>query len=42
MLLTKQVADWCVKTGLQLIQILPINDSGEDPSPYRCGALIEP
>eukprot|EP00961_Rhodomonas_salina_P132640 1785405-Rhodomonas_salina.2 len=32
----KMVVDWCTKTGLQLIQILPINDSGEDPSPYRC------
>ena len=25
----KLVADWCDKAGLQLIQILPINDSGE-------------
>ena len=25
----KLMADWCTKSGLQLIQILPINDSGE-------------
>lgn len=31
----KMMVDWCVKSGLQIIQILPINDSGEDPSPYR-------
>jgi 4-alpha-glucanotransferase len=34
----KPMADWCVKTGLQLIQILPINDSGEDPSPYSAAS----
>mmetsp|Transcript_59783 Transcript_59783/g.140742 ORF Transcript_59783/g.140742 Transcript_59783/m.140742 type:complete len:838 (-) Transcript_59783:164-2677(-) len=34
----KLVADWCSKSGLQLIQILPINDSGEDPSPYSASS----
>eukprot|EP00282_Hemiselmis_andersenii_P005405 CAMPEP_0114134328 /NCGR_PEP_ID=MMETSP0043_2-20121206/14095_1 /TAXON_ID=464988 /ORGANISM="Hemiselmis andersenii, Strain CCMP644" /LENGTH=864 /DNA_ID=CAMNT_0001227953 /DNA_START=33 /DNA_END=2623 /DNA_ORIENTATION=+ len=34
----KKVADWCSKTGLQIIQILPINDSGEDPSPYSASS----
>mmetsp|Transcript_55312 Transcript_55312/g.115704 ORF Transcript_55312/g.115704 Transcript_55312/m.115704 type:complete len:839 (-) Transcript_55312:278-2794(-) len=34
----KKVVDWCTKTGLQLIQILPINDSGEDPSPYSASS----
>ena len=34
----KPMADWCAKTGLQLIQILPINDSGEDPSPYSAAS----
>jgi len=34
----KKMADWCTKTGLQLIQILPINDSGEDPSPYSAAS----
>ena len=34
----KLVADWCEKSGLQLIQILPINDSGEDPSPYSASS----
>ncbi|SYX08939.1 4-alpha-glucanotransferase,4-alpha-glucanotransferase,4-alpha-glucanotransferase,4-alpha-glucanotransferase [Chlamydia poikilotherma] len=26
---------WCRKHGFQIIQILPINDSGEDSSPYN-------
>ncbi|KAJ1471613.1 glycoside hydrolase [Baffinella frigidus] len=34
----KLMVDWCVKTGLQMIQILPINDSGEDPSPYSASS----
>jgi 4-alpha-glucanotransferase len=34
----KPMAEWCTKTGLQLIQILPINDSGEDPSPYSAAS----
>ena len=34
----KLMADWCTKAGLQLIQILPINDSGEDPSPYSAAS----
>ncbi len=35
----KKLVDWCAKTGLQVVQILPINDSGEDPSPYRCAYI---
>jgi len=27
--------DWCRRTGLDLIQILPVNDTGFDPSPYN-------
>lgn len=27
--------DWCKKIGLDCIQLLPINDSGPDPSPYN-------
>src|SRR5262245_19729736 len=26
---------WCKRTGLDLIQILPVNDTGMDPSPYN-------
>lgn len=26
---------WCKKIGFQIIQLLPINDSGFDPSPYN-------
>lgn len=31
----KKLADWCVKSGLNIIQILPVNDTGDDPSPYN-------
>lgn len=27
--------EWCKRTGLELIQILPVNDTGADPSPYN-------
>ncbi len=27
--------DWCKEVGFDLIQLLPINDSGSDPSPYN-------
>src|SRR5688572_1252595 len=27
--------EWCKRTGLELIQILPVNDTGPDPSPYN-------
>lgn len=27
--------DWCKKVGFDVIQLLPINDTGEDPSPYN-------
>ncbi|KGE71946.1 4-alpha-glucanotransferase [Spirochaeta lutea] len=26
--------DWCKKSGLEVIQLLPVNDTGDDPSPY--------
>ena len=28
------LGDWCVKSGLELIQILPVNDTGYQESPY--------
>lgn len=28
------LVDWCVQIGFDLIQLLPLNDSGDDPSPY--------
>lgn len=28
-------AEWCKKSGLTLVQILPVNDTGTDPSPYN-------
>lgn len=30
-----QFADWCVKTGISIIQLLPLNDVGEDFAPYN-------
>lgn len=27
---------WCKKQGFRIIQLLPLNDSGEDSSPYNC------
>ncbi|MCB1067414.1 MAG: 4-alpha-glucanotransferase [Simkania sp.] len=27
--------DWCAKHGMDVIQLLPLNDSGQDPSPYN-------
>lgn len=30
----KLVIDWCANIGFDLIQILPINDTGLEPSPY--------
>jgi 4-alpha-glucanotransferase len=30
----KPVIDWCKKIGYDIIQILPINDNGPEPSPY--------
>lgn len=27
--------DWCHDLGLEVIQLLPLNDSGNDPSPYN-------
>ena len=29
------LGQWCKRTGLDLIQILPVNDTGLDPSPYN-------
>lgn len=28
------LADWCRTTGMDMIQILPVNDTGDDSSPY--------
>lgn len=30
----KMVIDWCKKIGLDIIQLLPLNDTGPEPSPY--------
>ena len=27
--------DWCASIGFEVIQLLPLNDSGSDPSPYN-------
>jgi len=32
----KLLADWCEKTGLSIIQLLPMNDSGFNFTPYDC------
>jgi len=29
-----KLGQWCIKSGLDLIQILPVNDTGGDSSPY--------
>ena len=31
----KLLADWCVKTGISIIQLLPLNDVGDDFAPYN-------
>ena len=31
----KLLADWCVASGLNIIQLLPVNDTGDDASPYN-------
>lgn len=28
------LADWCLEAGLDVIQVLPVNDTGDDTSPY--------
>lgn len=28
------LVDWCEKIGFTIIQLLPLNDTGDDPSPY--------
>ena len=30
----KPVIDWCKKIGFDIIQLLPLNDTGPEPSPY--------
>lgn len=32
--------DWCAHIGFSVIQLLPLNDSGEDPSPYNALSSI--
>jgi 4-alpha-glucanotransferase len=27
--------DWCASLGFDVVQLLPLNDTGDDPSPYR-------
>ncbi|NGX34111.1 MAG: 4-alpha-glucanotransferase [Candidatus Anoxychlamydiales bacterium] len=31
----KKVIDWCKKVGFDVIQLLPLNETGIDPSPYN-------
>jgi len=31
--------DWCAEIGLDIIQLLPLNDSGHDPSPYNAQSM---
>jgi len=36
----ERLVDWCAKTRLSIIQLLPINDTATDPSPYgSCSAF---
>ncbi len=32
----KLLADWCVKCGMSIVQLLPLNDTGYDFAPYSC------
>jgi 4-alpha-glucanotransferase len=32
----KLLADWCIKCGMSIIQLLPLNDTGYDFAPYSC------
>lgn len=32
----KLLANWCVKCGMSIIQLLPLNDTGFDFAPYSC------
>ncbi|MFO8063383.1 MAG: 4-alpha-glucanotransferase [Spirochaetia bacterium] len=34
------LADWCLEAGLDVIQVLPVNDTGRDPSPYSAGSAF--
>ncbi len=36
--------DWCIKNNFDVIQLLPINDTGSDPSPYNAlsGSALHP
>src|ERR1043166_8948381 len=31
----KQMIDWCARHGFRVLQLLPINETGEDNSPYN-------
>lgn len=32
--------DWCNEVGFEVIQLLPLNDSGNDPSPYNAQSSV--
>lgn len=36
----KILIDWAKKAGLHLIQVLPVNDTGNDPSPYSANSVF--
>src|SRR5438093_9992571 len=40
----RQLVDWAAATGFRLVQLLPINETGADNSPYMAvsSAAIEP
>ncbi|KAA8497826.1 4-alpha-glucanotransferase DPE2 [Porphyridium purpureum] len=36
----QEMVDWCVLTGNKIIQVLPVNDTGDDPSPYSANSVF--
>lgn len=36
----KQMVDWCARHGFHVLQLLPINETGEDNSPYNAISAI--
>ncbi len=35
------VIDWCADVGLHVLQLLPLNDTGSDPSPYNLISSVD-
>src|SRR5689334_6871544 len=36
----KQMIEWCARHGFHVLQLLPINETGEDNSPYNAISSI--